>query len=1071
MPAGKKFIADFHIHSHFSLATSKKLIPEYLDLWAGIKGINVIGTGDCIHPGWLKELKEKLEPADNGLFRLKKEYMSCRVQTGLLSAPDTGTSMSVGDKNNSNDIYFMLTGEISNIYKKNGKVRKVHNLCVFPDFEAVEYVQRSLKRFNIESDGRPILGLDSKFLLEIVLNSSDTSFLVPAHIWTPWFSVLGSKSGFDSINECYDDLTRHIFAVETGLSSDPAMNWTCGFLNDFKLISNSDAHSPEKLGREANLFETDLSYHSIYSALSGGKGFLGTIEFFPQEGKYHYDGHRKCGVCWDPLETLEHNALCPVCGKPVTRGVMYRVAELADRDGKEKFANKRSFYSITSLPDLLAELMNKKSNSNKTVQAEYSRLIENLGSEFHILLFADIEKIRAAGGELLAEGIKRLRAGNVVVEEGYDGEFGRIKVFNKEELASFVGGSLFTSDFETGSGASANSTASVKFNIQEFQAKKDKIIVNDIVPQDLSPHIKPSTEQSEAIEHFEGPCMVLAGPGSGKTRILTERIIHLTSKRNVNSGNILAVTFSNKAAEEIRTRVKDKDEFINPKICTFHAFGLSILKNHYKIFERPEHFYIADSEEKIEIINELKELKKTGRSDKRKVEKQVIEIERYKQGISGEIDTNLFIDYNRELQIRGAFDLDDLIYLAAELFQTHPGILAEYRDQFPWILIDEYQDINAKQFELVTELAGEGSPNLFAIGDPDQAIYGFRGSDVHYIDKLKEHFPDVKLINLPKSYRCPDTVIKAAGQILGKTEYLAGRSDNVKINVQEAESEKSEADWIASQIEKMIGGVRSFSMDSGISDGEAEDDTASFSDFAVLCRTSHMFEPIIKAFADHGIACQVIGTDPFYNNEPFSTVIRRLRTIYYHHANTESSALKSIDETRQMIEKKEDVYIILNKMMQSMDVSTEDSKRMEELGRVFGNDYEKFFSNLSMRQGVDYYNERVEAVSILTMHASKGLEFNTVFIPGCEVGIIPFELFGKKNENELAEEERLFYVGITRTRTNLFLTHAKKRFIKGRLLIQQKSPLLNRLEKDLLKFGTRAKKNKKDDGGQLDLFV
>jgi DNA helicase II / ATP-dependent DNA helicase PcrA len=1068
MQSGKKFIADFHIHSHYSLATSKNLIPEYLDRWAKIKGIDVIGTGDCIHPGWLKELKEKLEPAENGLFRLKDEYNPRRTKTDLLAGLNA-TSCAPPVENIPDDVYFMLTGEISNIYKKNGKVRKVHNLCVFPDFEAVEYVQRSLKRFNIESDGRPIIGLDSKFLLEIILNSSDTSFLVPAHIWTPWFSVLGSKSGFDTISECYEELTRHIFAVETGLSSDPAMNWACGFLNDFKLISNSDAHSPEKLGREANLFETELSYHSIYSALSGGKGFLGTIEFFPQEGKYHYDGHRKCGVCWDPLETLEHNDICPVCGKPVTRGVMYRVAELADRDGREKFANKRDFYSITSLPDLLAELMNKKSASNKSVQAEYFRLIENLGSEFHILLFADIGKIKQAGGELLAEGIKRLRAGNVIIDEGYDGEFGRIKVFNQEELALFAGDSLFGRG-EKSDSAATGAASSIKFNIEQFKSLKNKMNLQENIPQAPSLIIKPSSEQSEAIEHFEGPCIVLAGPGSGKTRILTERIIHLTSKRKVNPENILAVTFSNKAADEIRTRVGNKDETLNPKICTFHAFGLSVLKKHYKIFERPEHFYIADSEEKKEIIDELRELKKSGRSDKRKTEKQIIEIERYKQGISDEIDTNLFIDYNRELQIRGAFDLDDLIYLVVELFQTHPKILAKYREQYPWIMVDEYQDINSKQFELVTELAGNDNPNLFAIGDPDQAIYGFRGSDVHYIDRLKELHPAIKLISLQRSYRCPAPVIKAAGQILGKTEYLAGKSDNVRINIQEAESEKSEADWIASQIEKMIGGVRSFSIDSGISDGQAEDETASFSDFAVLCRTSHMFEPVIKAFADHGIACQIVGTDPFYSNEPFSTVIRRLRTIYYHHTNTESSALKSIDETRQMIENKEEIFVILNKMMESVDISENDRKRMEDLGRVFGNDYEKFFSNLSMRQGVDYYNEKTEAVSIMTMHASKGMEFNTVFIPGCEVGIIPFELFGRKGEAELAEEERLFYVAVTRTKTNLFLTYAKKRFIKGRLLIQQKSPLLNRLEKDLLKFGKRAKKNKKDDDGQLDLF-
>ena len=1057
MPAVKNFIADFHIHSHFSIATSKNLIPEYLNHWAQIKGIDVVGTGDCIHPGWLKELREKLEPAGNGLFRLKKEYAP------NISGP--------GKKNLKPDVFFMLTGEISNIYKKDGKVRKVHNLCVFPDFKAVEYMQRSLKRFNIESDGRPILGLDSKFLLEMVLHSSDTSFLVPAHIWTPWFSVLGSKSGFDTIHECYEDLTKHIFAVETGLSSDPAMNWTCGFLNDFKLISNSDAHSPEKLGREANLFKTDLSYYSIYNALSAGKGFLGTIEFFPQEGKYHYDGHRKCGICWDPLVTLQHNALCPVCGKPVTKGVMYRVAELADRDGTEPFANKRDFYSITSLPDLIAELMNKKSSANKTVQGEYMRLIESLGSEFHILLFEELDNIRSAGGELLAEGIKRMRAGSVSIEEGYDGEFGRIKVFGNNERDSLAGASLFGAGFEPGK-PDNGAASSVKFNIREFQAKKDKIIIYDDLPEKTAKKksVNTSAEQTEAIEHFTGPCMVIAGPGSGKTRILTERIVYLAGKKKVNPENILAVTFSNKAAEEIRGRIRERHASLKPDIYTFHAFGLSVLKTHYRQFERTGHFYIIDPEEKREIIGELKHLKKAGRADKTKVDKLALEIERYKQGISNEVDTDFFVDYNRELQIRGAFDLDDLVYLPAELLRNYPVIREQYREQYKWILIDEYQDINAKQFELITELAGNDEPNLFAIGDPDQAIYGFRGSDVHYIEKLKDRFPGMKLISLSQSYRCPGNIIKAAGQILGKEEYLAGKKENVKINIQESETGKSEADWIAAQIEKMIGGVRSFSMDSGISDGETQDDTVSFSDFAVLCRTSLMFSSIAKAFTDHGIAYQLVGTEPFYTGEPFSTVIRRFRTIYYHHANIEGSALKGLDETWKMIENKEDIHIILGKIMQSMEIGADDIKLMEDLAFSFGSDYEKFFSGLSMRQGIDYYDNKAEAVSVMTIHASKGMEFNTVFIPGCETGIIPFELFGKKDGHELAEEERLFYVGITRTKRNLFLSHAKKRFIKGRMLLHQRSPLLNRLEKELLKFSARPKKKKKDDGGQLDLF-
>lgn len=1051
MSAGKKFIADFHIHSHFSIATSKKLIPEYLDRWARIKGIDVLGTGDCIHPGWLAELKEKLIPADNGLFRLKQEF---KMDSFKLFNKKTYTNK---------DIFFILTGEISNIYKKNNKVRKVHNLCVFPDFDAVEKMQRKLSKFNIESDGRPIIGLDSKFLLEIVLNSSQNSFLVPAHIWTPWFSVLGSKSGFDNIKECYDDLTKHIFAVETGLSSDPAMNWTCSFLEDFKLISNSDAHSPEKLGREANLFETELSFSGIFNALSGKDGFTGTIEFFPQEGKYHYDGHRKCDTCLDPLETLNNNGLCPKCGKPVTKGVMYRVAELADQDGKNNFDNKRSFHSITSLPDILAELMDKKSNSNKTVQNEYFRLIERLGSEFTILLNSDIEEIGEAGGDLLAEAIKRLRAGNVIINEGYDGEYGRIKVFSKEELASFEGSSLFTSGNNEKSTTSNSEISSVKFNIKEFQALKEDAEKERIIHEQTSA-IKLSNEQSEAKEHFKGPCIVLAGPGSGKTRILTERISFLIAEKNIKPGNILAVTFSNKAAEEIRERVRVKDANIDPQICTFHAFGLSVLKKYYNNFERPEHFYIVDDDEKKEIIEEL-----TGKENK-KPGKKILEFDKYKQGISENIDSAIFSDYNRKLQIRGAFDLDDLIYLPVLLFNNNPDILALYQKEFPWILVDEYQDINAKQFELLIALAGKNNPNLFVIGDPDQSIYGFRGSDVQYIDKLKNIFQDIKSISLPNSFRCPSRIIKAAGQVLGKKEFLTGIDKNIKINIQEAETEKSEADWIAAQIEKMIGGVRSFSIDSGISDGEVQDGSASFSDFAVLCRTSLMFEPITKAFADHGIAYQVIGTEPFYNTKPFSTIIRRFRTIYYHLANVKKTALKAMDETRQLIDRKENINIILNSLMKDIDVTVEERRRMEELSNFFGNDYEKFFLSLSMRHGIDEYNEHAEAVSLLTLHASKGLEFDTVFIPGCEDNIIPFELFGKKEKPELAEEERLLYVGMTRTKKNLYLTHSKKRQIKGRLLDQIKSRLLNKLEKELLMFGVREKKKKVEDD-QLDLFI
>ncbi len=1045
-----KFIADFHIHSHYSIATSKKLIPEYLDYWARIKGINIVGTGDCVHPGWYNELQEKLEPAENGLYRLKKEY---RLTNSSVSS----------SQNTPEDVFFILTGEISSIYKKKDKVRKVHNLCVFPNFNAVLNLQKRLMEIgNIKSDGRPILGLDSKILLEMVLESSKNSYLIPAHIWTPWFSVLGSKSGFDNIEECYEDLTQHIFAVETGLSSDPPMNWACSFLDRFKLVSNSDAHSPEKLGREANLFDTEPTYDGIYNALSGDKGFLGTVEFFPQEGKYHYDGHRKCNICWDPLETLRHNGICPVCGKPITKGVMYRIAELADRSNIKEAANKNEFYSITSLPDVLAELLGKRS-ATKTVQNEYFRLIENIGSEFYVLLNSEIDEIRRYGGELLGEAIKRLRNGNVIIDEGYDGEYGRIKVFNKEEVSSFTGASLFSAPDGKNASKNEKSKLSIKFDIDKFQSLLSNPVPEVIDKDNSVTSHEISDEQQEGIEHLHGPCIVLAGPGAGKTRILTERIIHLISNKDINPENILAVTFSNKAASEMRERVKMKIPSLNVNISTFHAFGLSILKEHYNNFDMPEHFYIADNEERKEIMGNI-----TG--GKRGLEKRIREVEAIKQGIAAEELPDFFNAYNKELQTRGAFDLNDLICLPVWLFNEYPGILDEYRKRYPWILVDEYQDINARQYELIMML-GSDNPNLFVIGDPDQSIYGFRGSDVRFIDKIKTDLPGIKTIALKNSYRCPSPILRVGGQVLQKNKYLDGLPENRKIHIHETGTDKSEADWIAAQIERMMGGVRSFSIDSGISDGETSHDAVSFSDFSVLCRTMAMFDPIIKAFEDHGIAYQVIGTEPFYEKEPVRSLIDRFRKAYFAMINANPPLQPgALDEIQRMVYDKKKINNILEQIMEDIDISPEDRKRLEMLSESYNNDYEKFFLNISTRRGIDDYDINSEAVSLMTLHASKGLEFNSVFIPGCEEGIIPFELFGKKSKDELEEEERLFYVGITRTQKHLFLSHAKKRFFKGRTLNQRRSPLLDRVEKQLLQQEKRAPMKNASNEIQLDLF-
>lgn len=411
-----KFIADLHIHSHYSLATSKQLAPEYLAKWAKIKGIKVVGTGDFSHPSWLKELREKTEPAENGLFKLKQKFA---INDELNSAPE-------------NEPRFILSAEISCIYKKNGKTRKVHNVVLSPDFETVEKIQKSLQKIgaNITSDGRPIIGMDSRDLLELCLEASDKIFFIPAHIWTPWFSVLGSKSGFDSIEECYEDLAGNIYALETGLSSDAPMNRLCGILDKYVLLSNSDAHSPEKLGRNANIFDCAVDYFEMTNALKNGdnKKFTGTIDMHPEEGKYHYDGHRKCGICWHPEETIKRGRICSVCGKEVTVGVLNRVVELADKKVPGKRLGDFSCVHIIPLKEMLAEMLGAGVNSKK-ITASYNELIKANNTEFDILLNLPIEKIsETAGTTGIRDAIKKMRAEEVEISHGYDGEYGKIKI-------------------------------------------------------------------------------------------------------------------------------------------------------------------------------------------------------------------------------------------------------------------------------------------------------------------------------------------------------------------------------------------------------------------------------------------------------------------------------------------------------------------------------------------------------------------------------------------------------------------------------------------------------------------
>ncbi len=411
-----RFIADLHIHSKYSRATSADMVPEKIWKWAQIKGITVVGTGDFTHPAWFKELTQKLEPLGNGLFCLREEFQN--------DTPPVSCAK---------DVFFLLTAEISCIYRKADKTRKIHCLIFVPDFESALRINMALGKIgNLRADGRPILGLDAKKLLEITMSESPSALFVPAHAWTPHFSVFGAMSGFDSLDECFEELTPYIYAIETGLSSDPPMNRRLSALDRITLISNSDAHSPAKMGREANILDTDISFEAICDTIKSKKGFSGTIEFFPEEGKYHYDGHRSCKTRLSPGQTINNDYLCPACGKKVTVGVLHRVEKLADREEETDVPGVPPYHSLIPLIEIIAETLNV-GIASKAVDRIYNSLIEKLGSEFHILMEASLDDIERAGSELIREAITRVRAGNVHIEPGYDGEFGTIRIFSGEK--------------------------------------------------------------------------------------------------------------------------------------------------------------------------------------------------------------------------------------------------------------------------------------------------------------------------------------------------------------------------------------------------------------------------------------------------------------------------------------------------------------------------------------------------------------------------------------------------------------------------------------------------------------
>ncbi len=1063
------FYADLHLHSKYSRATSRDGDLEHMAVWARRKGVTLLGTGDFTHPQWFAELQRDLTPAEPGLFRLRED---------LERAVDEQTPHACLQTTR-----FVLQVEISTIYKRGERTRKVHHLIYVPGWEQAEGLIRKLSKIgNLKSDGRPILGLDSRDLLEITLECGTGCYLVPAHIWTPWFAALGSQSGFDSVADCYGELASEIFAVETGLSSDPPMNWRLSQLDRFSLVSNSDAHSPPKIGREACVFQTPLDYFAIRDALRTGAGYGGTVEFFPEEGKYHLDGHRKCNVRLTPDETRLCGGRCPACGKPLTIGVMNRVDSLADRADGFQPPRAGVFRSLVPLPEMIAEVRGVGEQSRKVQQA-YEDLTGRVGAELFILEHAPLEDVRRAGSPLVAEAIRRMRSGQVIREAGYDGEYGRIRLFADGELKNAGSVSLLFQVPDEPTVATEN-LAAERSAPWEAQPAASDAGQNSVLPpdglvldpdQNLPMAVAAETEtsaerdparagsatpesailagldpeQRAAAESVDGPLLIVAGPGTGKTRTLTHRIAHLIADRGTPPDACLAITFSRRAAQELKERLAQllPDAGSRVSVMTFHSLGLTILREHAERFDLPPDFRVADERERTALMRESADL------SERQAGRLLGEISRVKRGEatdSAAADAAASQTYRRLMRERAWVDFDDLILLPAEWLQREPASAAEYRRRWPWVSVDEYQDLDDNQYRLLRQLAAADG-NLCAIGDPDQSIYGFRGSNPEIFLHFTHDFPSARVVRLTRNYRSSQAIVAAALQAIAPTSLVSDRilqplSQNAdRISIHTSASERAEAEFVVHTIERSIGGSTFFSLDSGRVDAP-EVEARSFADFAVLYRTEVQADALVEAFARSGI--------PFQKKS--------------HRRWTEAPAVQAMLRFLQESTADGAAVSVCERLKQATDAVRSEHPEAAELPVTLhplaercGDDVARFLSELALGADADSWDSRADRVSLLTLHAAKGLEFPVVFLVGCEDGLLPLRWGSGHDGADVAEERRLFFVGLTRARDRLLLSHARRRLWRGQVRDMPPSPFLEPIRAELLERIQQAQGRRK----------
>ncbi len=1066
------FIADLHIHSRFSRATSKALNPRHLAAWARCKGIDVLGTGDFTHPQWRAELREQLAFDEvSGLYRLKGEPEQLAILADAQPRPHAGRQGPL----------FCLQAEISSIYKRHGKVRKVHNLVFVPDLDAADRLSERLAQIgNLNSDGRPILGLDSRDLLEIMLETVPQAVLVPAHVWTPWFALFGSKSGFDRLEDCFADLSEHIFALETGLSSDPAMNRLISRLDGYVLISNSDAHSGANLGREANLFAGPPSYAGMFTALRAAARrepqdsldcrFLGTMEFYPEEGKYHLDGHRACNVVLEPREALALNNICPVCGKPLTVGVLHRVLELADREAPAQLPLEPEARPLIPLPEVVGEILGAGSGSRK-VQERYSRLLRELGPELDILCHLPEADLRAHW-EPLGEAVARMRRGQVIRQGGFDGQYGVVRVFEPEELRDVRGGGQrlpglarpgrprknATATAPAQGGAADNSLSLLSLTKAAPEQK------SDVVPAPVAAAF--SDEQDAALRAGPAPVLILAGPGAGKTRVLIGRLQRLLEE-GARPQELLAVTFTRRAAGELRERLNAALPQLAalPQCDTLHGLAWGELRA-----AEPQSLLLA--EDAAFRLFGAANADVPARRLRTLWDTLSLARESLNEPTPGSELAEAADRYRRRKNARSHMRYVDYADLLDWLLAHAPELNGRWRH----VLVDEVQDLSPVQLAVIRALLPSGGQGFFGIGDPDQAIYGFRGATGQSEASLRACWPELAVHRLGRSYRASQDVLDMAQNLLqgrGQCGLLrAARPLRAQLQLFAAPDERAEARWLAGRVQRLIGATAHTLLDQAQKRADATelDNSLSPGDVAVLVRLKAQIPPLRAALEQAGVPCAAPAQEEFWQ-EPVCARFLALAAGHCGFADILPAPPEQADAAERdtalpwpagNLPKPQDMAAWLDAQAWTGELFCR-SRQWRSLCRLWQEcgGWQALFQRLAWLHEAELVRAKAEQVQILTLHASKGLEFQAVFLPGLESGLLPLrrellfekeaaEAEGPSNQaardarlvEELAEERRLLYVGLTRAARALFVSYCARRTLYGKKLRLAPSPFL-----------------------------